>query len=75
MADLGFSPLIFWHPSTAYAKAVAHLAPPGRHVQLKECCGREQRYPPSSTCFEHCYAHLQEEKCIRTASGIVTVFR
>ena len=29
----------------------------------------------SSTCFEHYYAHLQEENCISTASGIVTVFR
>jgi len=29
----------------------------------------------SSTCFEHSYAHLQEDNCISTASGIVTVFR
>jgi len=29
----------------------------------------------SSTCFEHNYAHLQEDNCISTASGIVTVFR
>jgi len=29
----------------------------------------------SSTCFEHYYAHLQEDNCISTASGIVTVFR
>jgi len=28
----------------------------------------------SSTCFEHCYSHLQEDNCINTASGIVTVF-
>jgi len=25
----------------------------------------------SSTCFEHYYAHLQEDNCISTASGIV----
>jgi len=24
------------------------------------------------TCFEHYYAHLQEDSCISTASGIVT---
>jgi len=29
----------------------------------------------SSTCFEHCYAHLEEDNCISTASGIVTLFR
>ena len=29
----------------------------------------------SSTCFEHYCAHLQEDSCISTASGIVTVFR
>jgi len=29
----------------------------------------------SSTCFEHYCAHLQEDNCINTASGIVTVFR
>jgi len=28
----------------------------------------------SSTCFEHYYAHLQEDNCINTASGIVTLF-
>ena len=28
-----------------------------------------------STCFEHYYAHLQEDNCISTVSGIVTVFR
>ena len=28
----------------------------------------------SSTCFEHYYAHLQDN-CISTASGIVTFFR
>jgi len=28
----------------------------------------------SSTCFEHYCAHLQEENCISTAPGIVTVF-
>ena len=28
----------------------------------------------SSTCFEHEHAHLQEEKCVHTASGIVTLF-
>jgi len=28
----------------------------------------------SSTCFEHYYAHLQEDSCISTASGIVTAF-
>ena len=28
----------------------------------------------SSTCFEHCYAHLQEYNCISTASGIVIIF-
>ena len=28
-----------------------------------------------STCFEHYCAHLQEDNCISTASGIVTVFR
>jgi len=27
-----------------------------------------------STCFEHYCAHLQEDNCINTASGIVTVF-
>ena len=29
----------------------------------------------SCTCFEHYCAHLQEDNCISTASGIVTVFR
>jgi len=29
----------------------------------------------SSTCFEHYYAHLQEDNCISTASGTVTIFR
>ena len=29
----------------------------------------------SSTRFEHYYAHLQEDNCISTASGIVTLFR
>ena len=29
----------------------------------------------SSTCFEHYYAHLQEDNYISTASGIVTPFR
>ena len=29
----------------------------------------------SSTCFEHYCAHLQEDNCISTASGIVTLFR
>jgi len=29
----------------------------------------------SSTCFEHYYVHLQEDNCIITAYGIVTVFR
>jgi len=29
----------------------------------------------SSTCLEHYYAHLQEDNCISTAYGIVTVFR
>ena len=28
----------------------------------------------SSTCFEHCCALLQEDNCINTASGIVTLF-
>ena len=28
----------------------------------------------SCTCFEHCCAHLQEENCINTASGVVTIF-
>ena len=28
-----------------------------------------------STCFEHYCAHLQEDNCINTASGIVTLFR
>jgi hypothetical protein len=28
----------------------------------------------SSTCFEHYCAHLQEDSCINTASGIVTLF-
>jgi len=28
----------------------------------------------SCTCFEHYSAHLQEDNCINTASGIVTVF-
>jgi hypothetical protein len=27
----------------------------------------------SSTCFEHYYAHLQEDNCVSTASGIVTL--
>ena len=27
----------------------------------------------SSTCFEYYYAHLQEDNCISTASGIVTL--
>ena len=29
----------------------------------------------SSTCFEHYYAHPQEDNCISTTSGIVTLFR
>ena len=29
---------------------------------------------PSSTCFEHYCAHLQEDNWINTASGIVTLF-
>jgi len=29
----------------------------------------------SCTCFEHYYDHLQEDNCISTASGIVTIFR
>jgi len=29
----------------------------------------------SCTCFEHYCAHLQEDNCINTASGIVTLFR
>jgi len=29
----------------------------------------------SSACFEHYCAHLHEDKCISTASGIVTLFR
>jgi len=29
----------------------------------------------SCTCFEHYYAHLQEDNCISTAYGIVTLFR
>ena len=29
----------------------------------------------SSTCFEHYCVHLQEDNCINTASGIVTLFR
>ena len=29
----------------------------------------------SPTCFEHYYAHLQEDNCISTASGIVALFR
>ena len=28
----------------SYASAVALLAPSGKHVQLKECCGHEQHY-------------------------------
>jgi len=28
----------------------------------------------SSTCFEHYCAHLQEDNCINTASGIVKLF-
>jgi len=27
----------------------------------------------SSTCFKHYCAHLQEDSCINTASGIVTL--
>jgi len=27
----------------------------------------------SSTCYEHYYAHLQEDNCVSTASGIVTL--
>jgi len=27
----------------------------------------------SCTCFEHYGAHLQEDNCINTASGVVTV--
>jgi len=26
------------------------------------------------TCFEHCYAHLQEDSCVSIAYGIVTLF-
>ena len=29
----------------------------------------------SSTCFEHYCAHLQEDNCINTVSGIVTLER
>ena len=29
----------------------------------------------SCTCFEYYYAHLQEDNCVSTASGIVTLFR
>jgi len=29
----------------------------------------------SSTCFEHYYAHLEEDNCISTASVIVIPFR
>jgi len=29
----------------------------------------------SSTCFEHHYAHLQEDNRVSTASGIFTLFR
>jgi len=29
----------------------------------------------SSTCFEHYYAHLQEDNCIITASDVVNLFR
>jgi len=29
----------------------------------------------SSTCFEHYYAHLQEDNCISTTSSIATLFR
>ena len=29
----------------------------------------------SSTCFDHCYAHLQEDNCINTTSGVITLFR
>jgi len=29
----------------------------------------------SSTCFEHYYAHHQEDNCISTAYGIDTLFR
>ena len=29
----------------------------------------------SSTCFEHRCAHLQEENCIHTVSGIVTLYK
>ena len=29
----------------------------------------------SSTCFEHYYAHIQEDSCVSTASGIVILFR
>jgi len=28
----------------------------------------------SSTCFDHYYAHLQEDNCINIASGIFTTF-
>ena len=38
--------ILFWDVS--YASSAAHLAPPKRHVQLKECCGREQRCPLAS---------------------------
>jgi len=31
--------------------------------------------PRSSTCFEHYSAHLQEDNCVSTASGIVALFR
>jgi len=29
----------------------------------------------SSTCFEHYYAHLQEDNYISTESGVITLFR
>jgi len=36
--------------------------------------GYERTLLHSSTCFEHYCAHLQEDSCINTASGIVTLF-
>ena len=39
--------ILTWDVS--YASAVAHLVPPGRHIQLKECCGHGH---------EQCYAAI-----------------
>ena len=39
---------------------------------IQGCSAKRKEGLISSTCFEHYYAHLQEDNCISTESGIVT---